>query len=123
MMRNSFMRSSAVLLALCGLMLRALLPAGWMPGPANAAPLIICAMDGLHRINPVGDHKQDPASHQDSQMCPFAAAAHLAPPAMPYAVLPSFTFAALETRIPKQIVAANSAPDLTHGPRAPPSLT
>ncbi|HSZ12372.1 MAG TPA: hypothetical protein VK759_09355, partial [Rhizomicrobium sp.] len=63
------------------------------------------------------------ASHQDSQMCPFAAAAHLAPPAPPYAVLPSFAFAALETRIPKQIVAANSAPDLTHGPRAPPSLT
>lgn len=111
-------RSLAATLALSAMLLRALLPMGWMPAPSAAGgpTLIICTMDGpQHRV---------PASNHDGQddhgtVCPFAAAAHLAPPqAAPALALPvSVAFAA-------PIVAASlpraAAFDAAHAPRGPP---
>jgi hypothetical protein len=73
-----FHRSLALSLALCAMVLRALLPVGWMPnnGPdASASPFIICSVDGHHGGNSDSDreHRHGP--------CAFAAAAHLSPPA------------------------------------------
>lgn len=74
-------RRAAVHLALIALMLRALLPAGWMPNPgaANGSPFVICTMYGPLKAL---DGKEKPTKHapHNHEACPFAAAAHLAPP-------------------------------------------
>jgi hypothetical protein len=81
-------RSRAIaVIALAAMMLRALLPDGWMPtSSANAgAVLTICTMDGPARVV-LGDdgqpHKQQPAGHNSGgrEVCPFAAAQHFAAP-------------------------------------------
>lgn len=80
-MRHS--RSAAVSLALCAMLLRALLPDGWMPG-ANAAvsPFVICSVD-----SPRHDGKAPPVQQRSHAPCAFAAAAPLAPPAAPASVI------------------------------------
>jgi hypothetical protein len=83
---NSQMRTgcklAAMHLALVAMLLRALLPAGWMPAaitPANASPFVICTIDGPLHPSPA---KHDPSSDRDrmNTPCVFAAAAHLSPP-------------------------------------------
>jgi hypothetical protein len=107
-------------LALIALLLRALVPAGWMPGTAADAPFVICSVDGAAQHTPDGHKPADDASHQDG--CPFAAASHLAktsdtaPLAAPLLrafAAPSPTAAQSLTRI--AVYRAQS-------PRAPPSL-
>jgi hypothetical protein len=75
-MRLSARRSIAVTLALCAMVLRALLPDGWMPA-ASGATLVICSIDGVHTG---GGLPSDPAQEHSHAPCAFAAAAHLAPP-------------------------------------------
>ncbi len=115
-------RRAAVHLALIALMLRALLPAGWMPnpGPANGSPLIICTMDGpLQALDGKGKPiRHDPRGHQ---ACPFAAAAHLAPPAqLASLALPAIADgpAAVPARAGPVIARAHHGPQ---SPRAPPA--
>jgi hypothetical protein len=73
----------ALQLALVAMVLRALLPAGWMPAAissANASPFVICTIDGpVHQTS----DKQKPSSDHDRAHAPcvFAAAAPLASPA------------------------------------------
>src|SRR5579862_2719633 len=97
-------RRTAVVLALAAMMLRGLMPAGWMPNPAGASEslFVICDMDqdmpqaGMAGMDmshmdmsamdmskmdmsgmdhaPSGKHAMD--SHQ--QACPFGAAPHVA---------------------------------------------
>ena len=88
-------RRAAVTLALAAMLLRALLPAGWMPNPDGFAqsPLVICPMDtpsGLDVSMPAMDMSADApmdmshmdmhghSQHQTSEPCSFAAAPHLA---------------------------------------------
>ena len=68
------LRHLAILLTLTGVLLRGTLPMGWMPDAQGTFTL--CSVDGAHHSAP-GDQpiKQD---HGD-MVCPFAAAAHLAP--------------------------------------------
>jgi hypothetical protein len=76
-MSRATFRSIAVSLALCAMVLRALLPDGWMPA-ANAAetPLVICSVDGTHHNGKApGDTQQ-----RTHAPCAFAAAAPLSPP-------------------------------------------
>lgn len=68
-------RSLAVLLVLCAVVLRAGIPAGWMPSPqaSFAAPLVICTADGAHLLAPAQDGKPprpNPARRHD--VCVFA---------------------------------------------------
>lgn len=81
---------AALHLALVAMLLRALLPAGWMPAAitsANASPFVICTMDGPLHPAPA---RHDPSSDHDrtNTPCMFAAAAHLAPPLADVAPLP-----------------------------------
>jgi hypothetical protein len=72
-------RSLAATLALSAMILRALLPAGWMPNTDGVpgTPLVICSVDGVHHVAPA--HEPSHRSHQDHLIaCPFAAAAHFA---------------------------------------------
>jgi hypothetical protein len=90
-------RLAAVQLALAAMMLRALLPMGWMPNPDGFAqsPLVIClmdmpsgmpqAMDMSHDMDmskPMGMdmHGHDHGQQQSNEQCPFAAAPHVAAP-------------------------------------------
>jgi hypothetical protein len=77
--RLPFNRQLAISLALAAMLLRALLPDGWMPNTGSAAiasPFVICSLDGAH-------HSGKPPADQDRHHgpCAFAAAGHLSPPA------------------------------------------
>ena len=81
---NRYMRmtckSAAVQIALLAMLLRAVLPAGWMPAAitgANASPFVICTIDGpLHStpVKPSRDHDRA------ASPCVFASAAPLSSP-------------------------------------------
>ncbi len=116
-MRLPFYRSASVSLALCAMVLRALLPDGWMPAAAGS-PFVICSVDGVH-----GGGKQPSDPARERAPCAFAAAAHLAPPALvPFAG---------PTAAPAQIIAladprdrtSSSARRRSHPPRAPPNFS
>ncbi|MBS0273926.1 MAG: hypothetical protein JSR55_05885 [Proteobacteria bacterium] len=78
-------RSRAIVwIALAAMMLRALLPDGWMPssGGTAAAMLTICTMDGPMRVA-LGDDGQPLKKQHNSgsrELCPFAMAQHFAAP-------------------------------------------
>jgi hypothetical protein len=81
-------RSLAATLALAAMLLRGLLPAGWMPNPDGTAgaPLIICSMGGPHHLHPAGVPQDN-----SGKVCPFAAVAHLAAPQLPVAIAQPFS--------------------------------
>jgi hypothetical protein len=114
---SAIIRSFAATLALSAMLLRAVLPAGWMPNVAGIgdAPLVICSVDGFHHLP-----AHDPAhGQQDDHMCPFAAAAHLAPPQAPPAIAQPFAIAWLAPAFgtPR---AVSHLYDPGHAPRGPP---
>jgi len=100
--------------ALAALVLRAMLPAGWMP---DSHGLIICSatLGAVHHDSAPGQ-ADGKAAHQD---CPFAASAHMAAaPAAPSLALPAFhAFAAQADRARAAVIAARFSPG---SPRAPP---
>ena len=73
-------KSAAVQVALLAMLLRAVLPAGWMPAAitsADASPFVICTMDGpLHSEPAKPSHDHDRATSP----CVFASAAPLSSP-------------------------------------------
>jgi hypothetical protein len=71
-------RSAAVALALTAMLLRALLPDGWMPS-GHAAPFTICSVKVPYHES--GKPSQPEQEHRHAP-CAFAAAAPLAPPAI-----------------------------------------
>jgi hypothetical protein len=112
---------AAVHLALVAMLLRALLPAGWMPAAissADASPFVICTIDGpVHapaKHAPTRDHASTP--------CIFAAAAHLSSPVAHPAVSPSVAAWSRIDFAPR--IEAGSEPShwRANAPRAPPAL-
>jgi hypothetical protein len=102
-------------LLLAALLLRALVPLGWMPGQLGQAAFIICAADG-------GITHGDPGKDQDrqhQQPCAFAAAHVMAPPQTHAGAAPLLRNAAIESAVLSAAlqVAAVFAPQ---APRAPP---
>lgn len=71
----NFARSLAVSFALAAMVLRAVLPDGWMPA-AGASPFVICSVDGTHKDGKAP--AQTPSRHAP---CAFASSAPLSPPA------------------------------------------
>ena len=114
---TSVFRSLAVTLALSAMLLRAVLPAGWMPDLAGTgAPLVICSVDGLHHV------PKDPSRNHDDDhgyACPFAAAAHLAPPQAPPALTKPFAVA-VSAPVFAEPSAVSHLHDPGHAPRGPP---
>jgi hypothetical protein len=101
-------------LALAALILRALLPAGWMPDAQSG--LTICSLNTLGVIHHDGAPGHGKMSQEE---CPFAAAPHLASiPDVPKLVLPAFhAFAAQTDSVYAASLSARFAPQ---SPRAPP---
>ncbi|MGH6827615.1 MAG: DUF2946 family protein [Rhizomicrobium sp.] len=122
---------AAVAVALAAMVLRALLPMGWMPNPAGfgQSPLIICLMDsGAVATSSMAMSKSmdmKGGTHhgqQNGEACPFAAAPHLAPSAMVAAAAEPRSAEA--TRFPRAPVARQHGPAFysPQSPRAPPSF-
>lgn len=102
-------------IALAALILRALLPSGWMPD-AHAGLIICSATLGTIHHDGAPGHDESKAQQQE---CAFAAAAHFAPtPDAPQIALPAFhAFAAATDSRYAAAVAARFTPQ---SPRAPP---
>jgi len=128
---NSHMRtalkSAAVQLALVAMMLRALLPAGWMPSAPNrhaVGPIMLCpGMDRMAVPMPSkGEQQPAPqADHAKHTVCIFAAAAPLASPAADAAPMPApatVDVAFIEARD----TVLSSSISRAFAARAPPSL-
>jgi hypothetical protein len=114
----------ALQLALLAMVLRAFLPAGWMPAAissADASPFVICTIDGpLHQA----PAKHDPASDHDraGTPCVFAAVTHFAPPLVAeISVAPSNVAAPIHFAPSRDVIAA-SAVFRPNAARAPPSF-
>jgi hypothetical protein len=110
-------RSAAVALALTAMLLRALLPDGWMPS-AQAAPFTICTVSNAHHES--GKPSQPEQEHRHAP-CAFAAAALLAPPAITSLALG--TSAASDTLAPARAEgpAKSASPHRPNAARAPPA--
>lgn len=113
-------RSLALSLALCAMLLRAVLPAGWMPNPsaeAGASPFVICSVNGTHSGGkPFGDTTQE----RTHAPCAFAAAAPLSPPALAAVRLAAPGAYRAIARPTVSIVVARTVLRHSHAPRAPP---
>ncbi|HWA91997.1 MAG TPA: hypothetical protein VG889_18295 [Rhizomicrobium sp.] len=107
----------AVHVALVAMLLRALLPAGWMPSAGGEAPFTICTADGATHTLPGTPHK----TQDRHEVCPFAAAPHVAAPIdLATVALPSLVAAAPDT----MRIAAPAArkPHAPQAPRGPPAF-
>ena len=103
-------------LAIIALLVRAMLPAGWMPDAQ--AGLTICSVT-LGVIHHDGQNPADgKAQHEE---CAFAAAAHLAAaPSAPHLILPAFHGFIAKTD--GHYAAQVSAHFTPQSPRAPPAI-
>lgn len=117
------LRISAWYLALVAILLRAALPAGWMPvADADGGPsIVICTGHGA-LVAPIHRQKQTPLPGRSNDICPFAAAVHLSPPSF-FALLsaPSLNSEVTEPAAYARIV-FTSRPFGNRNPRAPPAF-
>jgi hypothetical protein len=121
------LRLAGVQIALVAMLLRALLPVGWMPGSADnsSSPFVICTVNGPVHAAHLPDAGKHQPGHDDSRqndVCPFAASIHLATPAAEAAVASATQVA---SSAPDQIVAQrihDIARYALQSPRAPPSF-
>ena len=105
---------------LAALLLRALVPLGWMPGAPQLgqAAWIICSADG--QIGHGAPGKDDSSQHE--QPCAFAGLHVIAAPDVPVFAAPSLRVAAVEPQ--DEATAAPRAARYSPGaPRAPPAFS
>jgi hypothetical protein len=129
-------RRAAVCLALAAMMLRALMPAGWMPNPAGAGDsfFVICDMDqgdmpGMD-MSAMDMSKMDMSDHGSSgkhsgdvhqhEACPFAAAPHVATPSAEAALLLPSLLAKFSPQLAQGQAAIKAATYTPQSPRGPP---
>lgn len=119
MFRN--LRLAALHVALAAIVLRALLPAGWMPDASHGGTFVICTAEGgivhhapAHPGNPLD--KGD----RDHQICPFAAGAHAAVAANTIAI--SVLFGIVRFVPPARRIARIESAFAPYSSRGPPSL-
>ena len=123
-------RRAAVCLALVAMMLRGLMPAGWMPNPdgAGTSLFVICDMDqgdmSKMDMSATGHdpaHKPASDNHQH-EACPFAAAPHVATSSTVVALLLPSLSAHFSLQLAGGRLALQAAAYAPQSPRAPPSL-
>ena len=119
---NKSLRNFAVQLALAAMLLRALAPAGWMPATTPGISLVVCTAQGLQTIH-LGS--QEPANHAPMRahdVCPFAAAANLAPPQLADSIVSPTLIASVIAIHDRRADPASAAQFQPHSPRAPPTI-
>ncbi len=121
------MKRACAQFALAVMLLRALLPVGWMPGttPQGGMALVICSGDDPGQTMagmPGMDHKSAPGGNHHNDECPFAAAPHYAPAASLTALAaPSLAFTDTQDQVSRSFIAAGTRHS-PQSPRAPPAL-
>jgi hypothetical protein len=115
-----------VQLALAAMMLRALLPMGWMPNPEGFAqsPLVICLMDmpsGVDMSHAMDMHGHDHGQQQNNEQCPFAAAPHIAAPFTIAQLAPPSELARFAEKPASHTLPALALDYHPQSPRAPPN--
>jgi len=128
-------RPLAVQLALAAMMLRALLPMGWMPNPDgfSQSPLVICLMDmpagmdmshAMDMSKPMDmgmpGHGQDHGQQPSNEQCPFAAAPHVAASPAIAEIAPPSELAHFAEKPVSRTLAAFALAYHPQSPRAPP---
>ncbi len=117
-------RLAAIHLAIAAMLLRALLPVGWMPDATGTTAFAICTMDASgHHAQQQLPGKPDPADGQHGHdECPFAAAHHVAAPSVAGRLAaPSFVGHVADFSHP-MTDSGRVAEYGPHSPRAPPHL-
>jgi hypothetical protein len=127
-------RLAAVQLALAAMMLRALLPMGWMPNPDGFAqsPLVICLMDmpsgmdmshamDMSKPMDMDMHGHDHGQQQNNEQCPFAAAPHIAAPFTIAELAPPSELAHFAEKPASRTIPALALAYHPQSPRAPPT--
>jgi hypothetical protein len=124
MMRN--LRHVAIHLALVAMMVRALLPPGWMPNPVGTgqSAFIICTMDGpvQSAAKDHGPGKPTPDDGRQHEACPFAAAPHFATPSVVAVLLLPVISDNIAQREASRGLTSETAAYAPQAPRAPPSF-
>lgn len=121
------MKRAYAQVALAIMLLRALLPVGWMPGttPQGGMALVICSgdMTGPSMAGMPGmDHKSTPSGNHHNDECPFAAAPHYAPAAILTALAaPALAFTNNRDQVSSSFF-VTSTRHSPQSPRAPPAL-
>jgi hypothetical protein len=121
---NNFLRSCGLTLALCAMLVRALLPAGWMPGPVGAGhtAFVICTAQGFARLPSAPAPDRDHLIDHGGQACPFGAAVAFSPPDVT-SLLPALAWNVWRLSPPATPpLVVVQPPDGVHPPRAPPIL-
>lgn len=122
-MKRSF-HAVAVHLALAAIVLRALLPAGWMPGQtASGDPgFVICTMQGVETASGAVGETQNPhhKSGQANSVCPFAATAHSASGPFMASLPAPVSFATAEANYAWLTILTAHYQYTPQSPRAPP---
>lgn len=127
-MRMSACRSVAFVVVMTAMLLRAALPSGWMPDPAqgHGSLLVMCSVAGHAHFNSGagGERLKHKPAHGDthSDICPFAAASPLAPFHAAIALPdPGLSIALARLPLPR-VVAIAASQYKPNSPRAPPVL-
>lgn len=122
-------RLAGIHLALAAMMLRALMPDGWMPhsAPAGGMPIALCTVDGPISLVAVPDGKPAPhePAHNDGRhvdACPFAAAPHFATVTPALAPPVPLADAYYAPPLPRARVFGGNGRHSPQSPRAPPSF-
>jgi len=115
-MRLPLHRSAAVSLALAAMLLRALLPDGWMP-VAGPSPFTICTVDANHH-----DGKAPADQEHSHAPCAFAAAAPLAPPTIATFAFGTWASASRVESLFSNASSARAPPHRPNAARAPPAF-
>lgn len=129
------LRLAATTAAVAAMLLRALLPEGWMPGTTSSGmpELVICTMDqpvqaavmAMPMMGQDGKMNMPSPGHGDNghrESCPFAASPHVAAPAS-LPVLAEASITSVRFEGPDDFSSIKSARHYTpQEPRAPPSL-
>jgi hypothetical protein len=119
----SALRRAGVWLALAAMILRAALPAGWMPGTASGIPLVICTAAGAVTLPfDIDGRPLSPQSTHDTAPCVFAAAPPLATPATTPAILPPSWHTAYAA-LPEPVQSSGRLDLRVAQPRAPPTFS
>jgi len=123
------LRLAGIHLALAAMLLRAMLPDGWMPNTSGVAggPMVLCTMNGpasLAAGMAGGPSKNDPAnkSGRASDVCPFSVAPHFATIAPAIAASPSVETAFLAAPVLRAVIFDAAQRHTPQSPRAPPSF-
>ncbi|MGD0141933.1 MAG: DUF2946 family protein [Rhizomicrobium sp.] len=119
------LKLAGVHIALVAMLLRALLPAGWMPDSASAsgAAFVICTVNWpLQAARDAGKHRPGQDDNRQNDVCPFSASVHLATPTVTAVIAPSMRVSSFAPDHAPARTVYETARYSSQSPRAPPSF-